>query len=49
MEKDIFHEDAMEQEREVEKTNIEDWDDEEEDNLDFITEYKEESDEDETV
>ncbi len=46
MEKDAFQEEGTGQEEEVEEVKINEWDDAEDDNLDFITEYKEETDED---
>ena len=47
MEKDIFQEEGIGQEEGIEETKIDEWDDTEEDNLDFITEYKDDTEEDE--
>ena len=48
MEKDIFQEEGVGQEEGIEETKIDEWDDTEEDNLDFITEYKDDSEDAET-
>lgn len=47
MERDIFQEEGAGEEGGVEETKIDEWDDTEEDSLDFITEYKDDSEEDE--